>query len=193
MADHAAWAIGYARQARADFQTFEKLQFMTVPECHKLQFLQMACEKLVKAHLRGRTDPADLQASHAYVAGTLPVVLRQQANSSTMRVAAARTTLQCARLLAAEIDLLAPSVTRNGQRPDNCEYPWEDAGAHLHRSSGLDVHAVGTSRATRRTIDTEADRWGDRPPPGIVRRGGWAQMTGSEASAVSNRPECLVV
>jgi hypothetical protein len=42
MADHAAWAIGYARQAQADFQTFEKLQAMTVPECHKLQFVQMA-------------------------------------------------------------------------------------------------------------------------------------------------------
>jgi hypothetical protein len=51
MADHASWARGYARQAQADFQTFEKLQAMPVPECHKLQFLQMACEKLVKAHL----------------------------------------------------------------------------------------------------------------------------------------------
>ena len=53
MADHAAWAIGYARQAQADFQTFEKFQAMTVPECHKLQFLQMACEKLVNAHGNG--------------------------------------------------------------------------------------------------------------------------------------------
>jgi len=51
MADHAAWAVGYARQAQADFQTVEKLQAVSVPECHKLQFLQMACEQLVKAHL----------------------------------------------------------------------------------------------------------------------------------------------
>lgn len=133
MTDHAAWAIGYARQAQADFQTFEKLQAMTVPECHKLQFLQMACEKLVKAHLcAGRTDPADLQASHAYVAGTLPVVLRQQARFINYEGPAARTTLRRARLLASEIDVLAPAVTRNGQRPDNCEYPWEDARARLH-------------------------------------------------------------
>jgi len=34
--------------------------------------------------------------------------------------------------LASEIEVLAPAVTRNGQRPDNCEYPWEDAGAVLH-------------------------------------------------------------
>ena len=117
MADHAAWAVGYARQARADFQTFEKLQAMPVPECHKLQFLQMACEKLVKAHLcAGRTDPADLQASHAYVAGTLPVVLRQEARFVNFTGAAARATLIRARLLASEIDVLAPAVTRNGQR-----------------------------------------------------------------------------
>ena len=75
MAGKAAWAVGYARQAQADFQTFEKLQFMPVPEFHELQFLQMACEKLVKAHLcSANADPSDLQTSHGYVAGTLPVV-----------------------------------------------------------------------------------------------------------------------
>jgi hypothetical protein len=133
MADHAAWARGYARQAQADFQTFERLQAMPVPECHKLQFLQMACEKLVKAHLcEGRTDPAGLQASHAYVANTLPVVLRQQARFMNYEGPAARSTLQRARLLASEIDVLSPAVVRNGQRPDNCEYPWEDAAADLH-------------------------------------------------------------
>jgi hypothetical protein len=29
MADHAAWAVAYASQAQADFQTFEKLQTLT--------------------------------------------------------------------------------------------------------------------------------------------------------------------
>ena len=133
MADHTAWAVGYARQARVDFRTFEKLQETSAPECHKLQFLHMACEKLVKAHLcAGRTHPADLQSSHAYVAGTLPVVLRQQARFVNYEGPAARMTLRRARLLASEIDVVAPAVTRNGQRPDNCEYPWEDAGAQLH-------------------------------------------------------------
>jgi len=133
MADHAAWAVGYARQAQADFQTFEKLQSMPVPECHKLQFLQMACEKLVKAHLcLGKADPSDLQTSHAYVAGTLPVVLRQQAAFINYGGPAARKTLQRAKLLSSEIDVLAPAVTRDRRRPDNCEYPWEDASDELH-------------------------------------------------------------
>ena len=80
MATGAEWSTGYARQADADFKTFEAILVLSVPECHKLQFLQMACEKLVKAHLCGEgTDPADLQTSHACVAHNLPVVLRQQA------------------------------------------------------------------------------------------------------------------
>lgn len=133
MADSAAWSIGYARQAKADFETFEKLQSMSVPECHKLQFLQMACEKLVKAHLcHANADPTDLQTSHAYIAGTLPVVLRQYAAEIHYSGAAARETIRRVRLLAQEIEVLAPSVDRGGQRPDNCEYPWEDAGGTLH-------------------------------------------------------------
>jgi hypothetical protein len=42
------------------------------------------------------------------------------------------TTTQHSKHLAREIELLSPAVTDDGQRPDNCEYPWEDAGAQLH-------------------------------------------------------------
>jgi hypothetical protein len=73
MATTADWATPYARQGDADLTTFEKLQPIELPPCHKLQFLQMACEKLVKAHLCGSgTSPGTLQQSHAYIAGTLP-------------------------------------------------------------------------------------------------------------------------
>jgi hypothetical protein len=54
MADHAAWAVGFARQAQADFQTFEKLKSMRVPECHKLQFL-----------LDWTSTPSELLLQHA--------------------------------------------------------------------------------------------------------------------------------
>ena len=74
------WSVGYARQASADFNTFDLMQELDVPDCHKLQFLQMACEKLAKAHRCGTgTLPEALQSSHAQVAAHLPVVLRQQA------------------------------------------------------------------------------------------------------------------
>jgi len=133
MATSAGWAKDFARQADADFQTFEKMQTLDVPECHKLQFLQMACEKLVKAHLCGRgTDPATLQTSHGYVAKNLPLVLQQQAASVSLRGGKAKEALNHAHRLAREIELLAPAVKRGGQRLDNCEYPWEDDARILH-------------------------------------------------------------
>lgn len=133
MADHAAWAVAYARQARADFETYDKLQDLPVPECHKLQFLQMICEKLVKSHLcMNKGNLTDLQKSHAYIAGTLPLVVRQQAFVVGLGEGAARTANKFVRHLAPEIELVSPSVTRNGMRPDNCEYPWEDGNSQLH-------------------------------------------------------------
>jgi hypothetical protein len=134
MATPEEWTVGYARQAGADFATFLLLQENgSVPQCHKLQFLQMACEKLVKAHLvNGGADPSQLQSSHTGVAGTLPIVIRQQLIVSGVRTHNAQWNIQHARLIAAEIELLAPAVKRGGSRPDNCEYPWEDAGGNLH-------------------------------------------------------------
>jgi hypothetical protein len=134
MATNAEWAVGYARQAAADFATYNRLQGdASIPQCHKLQFLQMACEKLVKAHLiKGGAEPKDLQSSHAYVAGTLPVVIRQQLILSGLGTHKAAWNMEHARVIAAEIDVLAPAVKLEGARPDNCEYPWEDAAGKLH-------------------------------------------------------------
>lgn len=93
----------------------------------------MACEKLVKAHLCAMNARlADLQTSHAYIASTLPVILAQYAGLIRYSGRPARETLQRAKTLAREIEVLAPSVDRGGQRADNCEYPWEDAGETLH-------------------------------------------------------------
>ena len=109
MATNEDWTRGYAKQAAADFATYNALQGNSaIPQCHKLQFLQMACEKLVKAHLiKGGTAPGNLQSGHAYVAGTLPVVIRQQITLSGVAVHNAQWIMEHARLLAAEIDLLA--------------------------------------------------------------------------------------
>ncbi len=98
----------------------------------RMHFLQMACEKLAKAHLCGVNAPLEnVQTSHAYVASTLPVVLRQQALSLNFSGRAAKTALAEAKHLAREIELLSPSVNAGGKRPDNCEYPWEDENGVL--------------------------------------------------------------
>lgn len=133
MATDAEWSLACARQADADFCTFQLLQTLSVPECHRLQFLQMACEKLVKAHLCGSgMSSATMQSSHAYISKTLPTVLRQQAVFVNFQGGKVREILKHARLLSQEIEILAPAVKRGSQRPDNCEYPWHDHGGLIH-------------------------------------------------------------
>jgi hypothetical protein len=134
MASATEWTLGYARQAQADFGMYQQLATnVTVEECHKLQFLQMACEKLVKASLcDAGADPAGLQSSHAYVKRHLPTVLRAEAGLVNLSPAKAREVQRHGNHLAEEIDVLAPAVKRGGQRPDNCEYPWEDGTGAIH-------------------------------------------------------------
>jgi hypothetical protein len=164
MATSAQWASGYARQADADFKTYVKAQGIAVPECHRLLFLQMACEKLVKAHLCGLgTDPATLQSSHAYIAKTLPIVLRQQVVHFNYSGKKAAEALRHASRLAQEIELLAPAVRRGGQRPDNCEYPWEDEQRALHLPLDWSFHPsqlilMPAGRTVRKLIEGAIDR-----------------------------------
>lgn len=132
MATPAEWATGYARQASADFDTFELLENLEVPNCHRLQILQMACEKLCKAHLCSENAyPPSLQSSHHYVKGSLPVVLRKTYLDELEDAQKGVWAMAQIKHLAQEIDLLSPSVNRV-KRPDNCEYPWEDANGNLH-------------------------------------------------------------
>jgi hypothetical protein len=92
----------------------------------------MACEKLSKAHLcKAGTDPKHVQSSHAYTKKNLPVVLREQLVIQKASVGVIRDLLKYAKTLAREIELLSPAVDDEGQRPDNCEYPWEDGKKKL--------------------------------------------------------------
>ncbi|QVL30587.1 hypothetical protein KIH39_17225 [Telmatocola sphagniphila] len=146
MATSGEWAWAYARQAHADFQTWQSIEGSEdVHPCHRMLFLQMACEKLCKARLiDGGTPPESLQSSHGYVANPLPLVIRAQlefmGEDQNNRVGL----LKYTRYLASEIEVLNPAVDRNGQRPDNCEYPWEDDREILH--SPLDWQYIPLQR-----------------------------------------------
>lgn len=127
MATPDEWGTAYALQAQADFAAWDWLQDAELPECQKLHFLQMACEKLTKAHLcKAGTDPKNVQSSHAYTKKNLPVVLRDQLVLQNVKSKVVKDILKYAKRLAGEIELLAPAVDEGGKRPDNCEYPWED-------------------------------------------------------------------
>jgi len=134
MATPAQWARGYARQAHADFGAWQAIEgYEDVHPCHRMLFLQMACEKLCKARLiLGGTPPEALRRSHGYVANPLPVVIRAQLEFMGENLRARAGLLNFTRHLAAEIEVMNPAVDRNGQRPDNCEYPWEDVQQVLH-------------------------------------------------------------
>jgi hypothetical protein len=98
MANKDEWARAFAQQAEADFDAWNALQiYLKLParvkpiaRCQKLHFLQMACEKLTKAHLlKAGSQLSNFEQSHAYIAKHLPVIVRQQMimNGENKRVA----------------------------------------------------------------------------------------------------------
>lgn len=151
MATPQDWTRAYALQARTDFECWNLLQTGSAPLCQRLHFLQMACEKLSKAHMiHHGTAPGLVQARHNYTTTVLPAALEEQLR--VVGQASQWPALQgYARRLAQEIDFLAPSVDDNGQRPDNCEYPWEDALGVLH-SPLTHSFAVGRLLVTPRSL-----------------------------------------
>lgn len=126
------WSVAYAKQAVADLASFDRMKEIGgFVECHKLQLLQMGCEKLVKAHLcKAGSDPEDLQGSHAYTSSNLPIIFRMLL--SRFPVSNPSWVTQYTNQLAGEIEVLSPQVDRSKSRPDNCEYPWEDSNGTLH-------------------------------------------------------------
>jgi len=71
------WATAYARQALSDLDAREKLALAGAHKCHRLHFLQMAAEKVCKAHLTTINGHSRVRKTHAYVAKVLPVIARK--------------------------------------------------------------------------------------------------------------------
>jgi hypothetical protein len=126
------WSRAYAKQAKADYETWDRLRRDgRSPECHQLYFLQMASEKLGKAHSlqKSRSNVGELldklTSSHLYIAKPLPIIAREQYSRHVGKTPMRHEyPMPHFRYLAREIERLAPSVDQQ-QRPDNCEYPWE--------------------------------------------------------------------
>jgi hypothetical protein len=126
----------------------EVLLGATAPACQHLHFLQMACEKISKAHrCLGGADPETLMHGHAFAAKVLPQIarelLRRSAFAAGLEVAHGGIG-PMVRQLAREVDLLAPTVDDDGRRPDNCEYPWEDVRGALHVPAEHGFGPLGT-------------------------------------------------
>ena len=124
-----AWA--YARQACGDLiARGVLLSVPELPDCHQLHFLQMACEKLCKAHLWSERD--DVKFTHNCITGPLPDILDHQLKLEGTNKSSRKRLRKLFSYFAQEIEYLAPSVTKNGQRPDNVEYPWKDHSGNVY-------------------------------------------------------------
>ena len=120
------WDKAYALQARSDLDAREHLATSNrLPECHKLHYVQMACEKLCKAYLAKRgSTPETLRKSHAYISKVLPTIVQQTLSREAGRFSKNTWIVSSIAKLARQIELLAPSVDDAGGVPANCEYPW---------------------------------------------------------------------
>ncbi len=127
------WQRAFALQAKADFEIWDELKdCQHALQCHRLHFLQMACEKLAKAHLcETGAEPHAIQQSHAYIAKSLPRIAKHHVTRRKGHLRKHGSLFKKIRHLAREIELLAPAVDDGGRRQDNCEYPWELANGEL--------------------------------------------------------------
>jgi hypothetical protein len=116
-------------QSRSDWQVYDRLAAdPSIPPCHQLHYLQMACEKIAKAYrCRDRSVKLEeLLKRHVGFSKFLGSFLASPSVKEAYRGRAAqlREVAGFARALAREIEKLAPSVDR-GASPENAEYPWE--------------------------------------------------------------------
>ncbi len=124
-------AQAYALQSQSDFRVYRALlqsaDLLETEECHRLHYLQMACEKIAKAYrLRDtRSFSEEDLYSHVVFSGFIQTLLKAPQIKERFRAkdAKRRQLERYARSLAREIEKLAPAVDR-GRTPANVEYPW---------------------------------------------------------------------
>jgi hypothetical protein len=123
------WARAYARQTLSDLDARDKLASAGGHKCHRLHFLQMAAEKVCKAHLVTNNGHANVRKTHAYVAKHLPIIARKVYSDRGTPITPWE--LSAIRSIAYEIEVLAPACDDGNVRLDNSEYPWEDGSGNV--------------------------------------------------------------
>lgn len=133
------WARAYAAQALSDLEAREVLLAGGADLCHRLHYLQMAAEKVCKAHLVLQNGEESVRKIHGYIASVLPIVAR---NALGFQRQASAWQLDAIRRFAREIEVLAPACHEEGTRPDNSEYPWQDAQGRVRVPCEYDFPGV---------------------------------------------------
>lgn len=119
-------AEAYAAQSQSDFRVYQEF-LQDAEECHRLHFLQMACEKIAKAYrLKDTPDfPEESLYSHVIFSKFVLNLLKspQIKRLYKSQNAALQQLERDAKRLSREIEKLAPAVDRE-RTPANVEYPW---------------------------------------------------------------------
>jgi hypothetical protein len=126
-----SWARSYAKQALSDLRIREIPAAENAEKCHRLHFLQMAAEKACKAHLVAQNGHENVRKSHAYIAKNLPLIARHFYSLTNSETSIAQWEIEQIRLLAREIELLAPACDDDDHLRDNSEYPWEGSNGEI--------------------------------------------------------------
>ncbi len=131
MTDAIRWSKAFAIQARSDFFAREQLVLgKHLPQCHQLHYLQMAMEKLAKAHrIAGGSSIEEIRKSHGGIERTITTIMRQVLGRTPGT--SEKWILEQVRSLARRIELLHPAVRAGESVPANCEYPWLDGGGQI--------------------------------------------------------------
>ena len=123
------WSSAYAKQSESDFSVYKTLcnEELGISVCHRLHYLQMACEKIAKAY-RFRdtsTSTEELQTSHVafskfIICFLMSHEMKQRYNGKDEQL---KRVINSVKKYAREIEKLAPAVDKKNN-PCNAEYPW---------------------------------------------------------------------
>ncbi len=171
------WADAYARQGASDLRVYKQwLAVNGVPVCHKLHYLQMACEKLAKAYLLRYSSASEesLRTSHVAFPSFIEAYYASARvrHSYIGRTAQLKSVKRGLRNIAREIEKLAPAVDRK-QTPSNAEYPWESHGRVIapcdysfpNLSSLWLYKGTGTGMELRKVVEDALSDLGVAPLP----------------------------
>jgi len=131
MTERQHWQMAFLKQAKSEWEAYQKTRQAQWPACHQFLFLQMASEKLGKAVLiAGHSNLETISQSHA----AFVMFMRIASNNRKLRrVLGIKKSQQRAQFktllpLAYEIELLAPSLAQKGPNP---EYPWKEIAGNI--------------------------------------------------------------
>jgi len=124
------YARAFAIQGASDFRLYQNVLCKSdeVETCHKLHYLQMACEKIAKAYMCKDENIAisKIITSHVafsrFIEGYMRSPLISELYNEKINVLSGR--IKQFKSLAREIELLAPAVDQQNN-PHNSEYPWK--------------------------------------------------------------------